>query len=57
MNQRRPRASAATDSGSGMLEIGMAALIGTVAASLIFWLWVKFIEPKATFETPPDETR
>jgi hypothetical protein len=40
-----------------MLEIGMAALIGTVAASLIFWLWVKFIEPKATFETPPDETR
>ena len=40
-----------------MLEIGMAALIGTVAASLIFWLWVKFIEPKPTFGTPPDETR
>jgi hypothetical protein len=40
-----------------MFEIGIAALIGTVAASLIFWLWVSFIEPKPTFRTPPDETR
>jgi hypothetical protein len=40
-----------------MFEIGMAALIGTVAASLIFWFWVKFIEPNPTFGTPPDETR
>jgi hypothetical protein len=39
---------AATDGGSGMLEIGMAALIGTVVASLVFWLWVKFFEPKQT---------
>jgi hypothetical protein len=31
-----------------MVEIGMAALIGVVAASLIFWLWVKFIDPKQT---------
>jgi hypothetical protein len=45
------------DSGSGMLEIGMAVLIGTVAASLTFWLWVKFFEPKRTFGTPPDEPR
>jgi hypothetical protein len=47
---------AATDSGSRMFEIGMALLIGTVGASLIFWLWVKFIEPKQTFGTRPDET-
>jgi hypothetical protein len=48
---------AATDNGSRMVEIGMAVLIGTVSASLIFWLWVKFFEPKQTFGTPPDETR
>jgi hypothetical protein len=29
-----------------MFEIGMAVLIGTVAASLMFWLWVRFLEPK-----------
>jgi hypothetical protein len=40
-----------------MFEIGIAALIGTVAASLIFWLWVKFFEPKQAFEARPDETR
>jgi hypothetical protein len=40
-----------------MFEIGMAVLIGTVAASAIFWLWVKFFEPKRTFEARPDETR
>jgi hypothetical protein len=40
-----------------MMEIGVAALIGTVVASLTFWLWVKFFEPKQTFETRPDETR
>lgn len=40
-----------------MIEIGIAALIGTLAASLIFWLWVKFIEPRQTPGTRPHHTR